>query len=204
MIPRLFGLTIILPAITWPAAAAPIEGLPTPDYEPAESDPGWLVYAAQFHGHLGPWAAAGLRAGKAGREAVGARGYFDLDVTVEGPLVRPPRSCFLDGIQVATGATLGKRNLHWVEREGPDSLVVRVRNTRSGRTAEVRLTPALMRLLTSFKPHVRAAGDDGESARDDEHHAADDHQLESLARRIARAATEEILAVEVSEDRDWQ
>jgi len=88
--------------------------LPSPRYEPDASDPAWLSSAAQFHGHLGPWATAGLRAGVAGRRAIEADGYFDLLVVTVGPFVKPPRSCFLDGLQVSTGATLGKWNLKWV------------------------------------------------------------------------------------------
>jgi hypothetical protein len=59
--------------------------LPTPHYSPGQEDPAWLKYAAQFHGHLGPWATAGTRLGIAGRRAVDARGYFDVKVTCEGP-----------------------------------------------------------------------------------------------------------------------
>ena len=115
----------------------------------APDDPAWLKQAVQFHGHLGPWAAAGLRLGLAGKDAVAAEGYFDVEVVIEGPFVKPPSSCFLDGVQVATGATWGKRNIEWLKAE---SIVLRVKNTRTGRTAEVRPTPALLKLATSFKP----------------------------------------------------
>ena len=43
---------------------------------------------------------------------------------------------------------MGKRTLNWVES---DQIVVRVKNTRTGKTAELRLTPALMELLGAFK-----------------------------------------------------
>ena len=55
----------------------PMPQLPKPDYERLDSDPEWLAYAAQFHGHLGPWATAGTRLGMAGVREVGATGYFD-------------------------------------------------------------------------------------------------------------------------------
>jgi len=172
--------------------------LPTPRYQPDDSDPPWLAYAAQFHGHLGPWATAGLRAGMAGRRAVEAVGYFDLEVTIEGPLVRPPQSCFLDGVQVSTGATLGKRNLKWVDT---DQLCVRVKNTRSGKTAEVRPTAKLTQLLASFKPRPKAV--ERADAGDHDDHRADlpgrkrgGHSLEALARQISRMPEKEIFRVE--------
>lgn len=144
----------------------PMVELPKPQYHPQDSDPGWLAQAVQFHGHLGPWATAGIRFGAAARGAVGAQGYFDLEVRCQGPLERPPRSCFLDGLQVGTGATLGKRNLHW---ESAEELVVWVKNTRTGQTAEVRPTKRLMEMLSSLqtKPKTSAAEHDHEE--DDSH-----------------------------------
>ena len=97
---------------------------------------------------------AGVRIGAAGLRAAGADGYFDVDVNVEGPLALPPQACFLDGLQVATGATLGKRNLKWVEAP---RLAVRVKNVHTGKTVVVRPTPAMMEWIASAKgsPLVR-------------------------------------------------
>ena len=164
--------------------------LPKPHYHRNVSDPQWLTDAVQFHGHLGPWATAGLRAGMAGRRAVGAEGYFDLEVLAEGPLVRPPNSCFLDGLQVSTGATMGKRNLKWVKS---DEIVVRVKNTRTGKVVEVRPTAVLMKLVTSFKPHPKAATAEG--ADDPQDASRAEESLEAIARKIARMPEKEILAV---------
>jgi len=164
--------------------------LPRPHYEPEDSDPQWLTLSVQFHGHLGPWATAGARLGMAGRRDVDAEGYFDVELTVEGPLVKPPQSCFLDGLQVSTGATLGKRNLKWVRAE---KICVRVKNTRTGKVAHVRPTATLMELLTSFKPRPKAA-ETGTQPDEDDHNRAD-RELESIARRIARLSEKEILEV---------
>ena len=82
--------------------------LPQPHYHRQPSDPAWLAAVVQFHGHLGPSVVGGTRMGMIGLRAVAAKGYFDLEVTCEGPLAKPPQSCFLDGVQFATGATLGK------------------------------------------------------------------------------------------------
>jgi formylmethanofuran dehydrogenase subunit E len=70
-----------------------------------------------------------------GLRAVEAKGYFDVEVTCEGPMVKPPQACFLDGIQVATGATMGKRTLTWVQA---DQIHVQIRNTRNGKAVELR------------------------------------------------------------------
>ena len=163
-----FLMTSLIPlaAVCW--AEEPMN-LPTPHYERKPGDPDWLAYSTQFHGHLGPWATAGLRVGMAGRHAVGADGYFDIDVTASGPFDKPPKSCFLDGLQVSTGATWGKRNIHWVKQE---EIVVQFKNTRSGKVMEIRPTATLMKLVTSFKP-----GSSTESR--------DDRTLEAIARKIA-------------------
>lgn len=166
----------------------PTSHLPRPDYEPLDSDPEWLAYAVQFHGHLGPWATAGTRLGMAGVREVDATGYFDVEVVCEGPFVKPPKSCFLDGLQVATGATLGKRNLHWA-RNPTDDIVVRVRNTRTGARAEIRPTGRLLEILGTLKPRIKAE----EAAEPGEH--ADDHAVEALARAIAALPDREILVV---------
>jgi formylmethanofuran dehydrogenase subunit E len=162
--------------------------LPQPHYQRLDSDPAWLAYAAQFHGHLGPWATAGTRLGMAGLRHVGAAGYFDVEVTCEGPFAEPPKSCFLDGVQVATGATLGKRNLGYVRA---DEISVRVKNIRSGQQIEIRPSAKLLELLNSFQPKPKA--DDPVSGdHDDRSHSDDD--LESLARKIATMRDGEILA----------
>ncbi|MBN1909766.1 MAG: formylmethanofuran dehydrogenase subunit E family protein [Pirellulales bacterium] len=176
-------------------AGEPTPGLPVPHYHPDPADPDWLAKAVQFHGHLGPWATAGIRAGMAGREAVGAFGYFDVDVTVEGPMVKPPHSCFLDGLQVSTGATLGKRNLKWIKAK---DVVVRLKNTRTGRTAEVRPTNELMDLLN---PIAEGSKDKKEkeppaeaSQKHDHHH---DHRIEAVARKIAAMPEKKLFSVTV-------
>jgi formylmethanofuran dehydrogenase subunit E len=164
--------------------------LPTPHYAATESDPQWLRYAAQFHGHLGPWATAGVRLGAAGRLAIAAQGHFDVKVTCGGPFDRPPRSCFLDGLQVATGATLGKRNLHWKREE---AITVRVENTPRGKIATVRPTPGLLELLVSIRSPVAP-----DQHRED---ATADHRnrqtAESIARRIATMPTAKLCELQV-------
>jgi len=164
-----------------------MDPLPQPDYGRRADDPAWLARVVQFHGHLGPAVVAGARLGAAGRRVVEAKGYFDVEVSVEGPLEKPPQSCFLDGVQVATGATLGKRSLHWTPAE---KIVVRVKNAQTGKTAEVRPTPKLLELLAAFKPRPKSAETD--KTRQD----ADAH-LEAIARKIAAMPEAELAMVKV-------
>jgi formylmethanofuran dehydrogenase subunit E len=123
--------------------------------------------------------------GMIGLRAVGAEGYFDVEVRCEGPLVKPPESCFLDGIQVGTGATLGKRSLEWVEAE---KIVVRVKNTKTGKTVEVRPRAALLKMLFPGKSKEKADAADGDMRHIHEH-------LEAVARKIAVMPEEELVEV---------
>ena len=68
-----------------------------------------LEGAVRFHGHLGPFLILGLKAGLLGIDYLG-KDYFELSAKVETAL-HPPRSCFIDGIQFASGCTTGKGNL---------------------------------------------------------------------------------------------
>jgi len=153
--------------------------LPEPHFVAQPSDPPWLVQVAQFHGHLGP-------------SAAGARGFFDVEVTCEGPFVKPPQSCFLDGLQLGTGATLGKRSINWVPA---DAILVRVKNTRSGKTVELRPTPQLLELLGSLK---KAAKTTATAQEDHEHGGHAQSPVESLARKIAAMSDAELLVVRVT------
>lgn len=65
--------------------------------------------AGRFHGHLGPFLILGLKAGLFANEVLG-KDYFKTRVIVETEPI-PPCSCFADGIQFATGCTMGKGNI---------------------------------------------------------------------------------------------
>jgi formylmethanofuran dehydrogenase subunit E len=157
--------------------------LPQPQYDRQPTDPPWLAEIVQIHGHLGPAVVAGARMGMAGLRAVDAKGYFDVEVTCEGPLAMPPRACFLDGVQLGTGATLGKRNLSWVQGE---SVVLRVKNTQTGKTAELCPAPALVSLLAWNTPDIKNAPKNSPEAVS---------HLEDVARKIASMSEREILTV---------
>jgi formylmethanofuran dehydrogenase subunit E len=183
---RYILLIFLLGGATLAFAVEPVEWLPQPQYHRQASDPAWLAEVVQFHGHLGPSVVAGARMGMIGLRAVAAQGYFDVEIVCEGPLAKPPQACFLDGLQVATGATLGKRSLQWVQA---DHISLQIKNTRNGNVAVLHPTPALMALLGSFKPQPKAeAGHAGGTT-------ADDEQLEAIARKIAAMPEREVASV---------
>lgn len=68
-----------------------------------------LESAALFHGHIGPWLALGLRAGLFARRRL-TRDPFRLAAVVRCP-DRRPFTCFIDGVQFASGCTMGKGNI---------------------------------------------------------------------------------------------
>ena len=68
-----------------------------------------LEAAVKFHGHLGPFLVLGLKAGLYANQLLG-KDYFKTNVLVETE-VTPPCSCFVDGVQFATGCTMGKGNI---------------------------------------------------------------------------------------------
>jgi len=79
-----------------------------------------LREAKEFHGHRGPFLTLGLRVGLAALRLLDAEGWFDLRCQVRLPL-RVPETCLLDGIQLSTGCTLGKRNIEVEEGEGVEA-----------------------------------------------------------------------------------
>lgn len=75
-----------------------------------------LKEAKKFHGHLGPYLALGLKAGTLAKKTLSAE-HKRLTAQVTLRLEKPV-SCFLDGIQVSSGCTMGKRNITAIEGEG--------------------------------------------------------------------------------------
>lgn len=74
----------------------------------------------RFHGHLGPYLALGLKAGLLAKERLKATPFkmkAELSLKLEKPV-----SCFIDGVQVASGCTMGKRNITAVDGTGISAL----------------------------------------------------------------------------------
>lgn len=68
---------------------------------------------AAFHGHLGPYLVLGYRIGRYARNYI-CRDPFHMSVEVHCSGT-PPQSCIVDGIQIGSGCTYGKRNVEIVE-----------------------------------------------------------------------------------------
>jgi formylmethanofuran dehydrogenase subunit E len=92
-----------------------------------------LTQAGRFHGHIGPFLAIGLRMGFVANEALGRAPMQTAARVRVRP--RPPRSCVIDGIQMASGCTMGKRN---IEIE-PDDAAVAATFSRGDRTITIEL-----------------------------------------------------------------
>jgi formylmethanofuran dehydrogenase subunit E len=164
-----------------------IEGLPKAHYHSQPSDPAWMKYAVQLHGHLGPMLTFGARMGMAARKAVDADGNFDVEITCEGPFPKTPASCFLDGLQISTGATLGKRNLHYVECK---DITIRIKNTRSGKIAEIRPKVEFLSLLPDWRATDKPSPGETKKTGSDS-----DHDFDDLARKIAVMPENEIVEI---------
>jgi enterochelin esterase family protein len=74
-----------------------------------------------------------------------------------------------------------------------DKLVVRVKNTHTGKTVELRPTSALLGLLASFKPGAKAGTGHGPGQQDHE-------RLEEIARKIAAMPKEEVATVTMTKE----
>lgn len=88
-----------------------------------------------FHGHLGPFAMLGYRAGLLAVRELDAPTHFGVHAKVTCP-PQPPPSCFADGVQFSTGCTYGKRN---IEMEASDEVALTLSVRDSG--AELTVVP---------------------------------------------------------------
>lgn len=103
--------------------------------------------AVEFHGHLGPFLVLGLRMGLMARRMLGFAGHFDVKVNAFTG-TRTPVSCIVDGLQVSTGATLGKGNIHI---SPPGAGLPRATFEAGGKTVEIALTPRALELTKDLE-----------------------------------------------------
>lgn len=81
-----------------------------------------IPIASHLHGHLGPFLILGLKAGLAAIEELGREPLqMKAIITTKGS---PPTSCFIDGVQLSTGCTLGKMNIEARRGEGLSALFI--------------------------------------------------------------------------------
>jgi formylmethanofuran dehydrogenase subunit E len=69
-----------------------------------------LESGVDFHGHLGPYLVLGLRMGRHAVRKLRPKQLHEMSATVWAKSF-PPQSCVVDGIQVSSGCTFGKRNI---------------------------------------------------------------------------------------------
>ena len=123
---------------------------PEPRYQPHPDDPPWLVASVRLHGHLGPWAVLGARVGQAVLADLDCKGYFDVRIEVSGPIAKPPPRCIVDGLQFATGATLGKGNISAALAE---TFEIRATNTKTDQRVRYQLTEQVLADISDLSGH---------------------------------------------------
>lgn len=108
-----------------------------------------LAEAVKFHGHLGPYLVLGLLAGEFALKKLGSGKYFGLKVKVRGAL-KKPKSCLIDGLQLSTGATYGKGNIH---KAGGNKIIVLLSEAKNNKQVRISLKESLARELDGLKGH---------------------------------------------------
>lgn len=103
--------------------------------------------ATEFHGHLGPFLAIGVRMGLIGLERLGNPKSNSLVITASLPL-NVPFSCIIDGLQVSTNCTVGNQKLSL-----EDSPVIQARFKRedNGQKTTVTLSKSM---FEKMKPQL--------------------------------------------------
>jgi formylmethanofuran dehydrogenase subunit E len=98
--------------------------------------PDELQKAKDFHSHLGPYLVIGLKMGQAIVQRLGAEPFSMTIEVFTGQ--RPPLSCVVDGLQLATPCTVGNGQIHI--REG-DRVAIRAR--REEQQVDLSLKPGI-------------------------------------------------------------
>lgn len=98
----------------------------------------------RFHGHGGPWAALGYRAGLLARIRLKPERVHDIKAEVH-LRYEIPYSCFLDGIQIGSGCTVGKRNLSF--SDGGD-IPVSLFSNKNGQKLKIEIRPEVLERIS--------------------------------------------------------
>jgi formylmethanofuran dehydrogenase subunit E len=155
---RSFALSCSLVAC---ATASPPAASTTPERSGLDA-------VAAVHGGAGPWAVAGYRMGEFALQRLGLeRGSGDLDVTHASPS-EVQYSCIADGAAAATGASLGKLNLHWQEAALPDTRTTYLRKS-TGQKVTLEVTAAFAKRYADVpRPLLKSAGEEVMRLADEE------------------------------------
>lgn len=162
------GCSAVLAAVVLGCAGAAPARTAAPAPAGGRPDETVIARVTAVHGGAGPFVVAGYRMGeRALAELSLPRGSFDVDVEHASP-AEVQFSCIADGVAASTGASVGRLNLRRVD--APDGATrTRVRDRRSGRAVELRLTDGfLARFRDVPMPRLGAAGRAVLGLRDDE------------------------------------
>ena len=126
-----------------------------PHFHPHPHGSGDIAILKAFHGHLGPYVFSGMRMGRYAVDKLGANPHFGIEADVYCPDCTPV-SCSIDGIQIATGCTLGKMNIRHHTAEG---VTARFKNRDTGEVLCLRLRPeAIARAVKQMNKQDDEAG----------------------------------------------
>jgi formylmethanofuran dehydrogenase subunit E len=127
-----------------------------------------LRSVSAIHGMAGPFAVAGYRMGERSLKELGLhRGSVMLDVTHRTPY-QVQWSCVADGVQAATGASVGKLNLRLVEVPLSEMQTI-IKDRATSKELVFRFKPSFtQRFLNLPKDKLSAAGAEVEQLSDDE------------------------------------
>ena len=104
-----------------------------------------------LHGHLGPYLVAGVRMGLLALRLLNSFGYFGLSAESEAGRTTP-LSCLNDGVQIGSGCTAGKGNLHVIGDEGPRVCFT----AEDGRRVTIELRPEIVSSFRGSDPTEKA------------------------------------------------
>lgn len=108
-----------------------------------------LKEAERFHGHIGPYLILGILAGELAFKKLNYRKYFGLDIKIFGAN-KKPKSCLIDGLQLSTGATYGKGDIH---KLNSNDIKILFRNLKNDKKIEISLKKDLINRLNILKGH---------------------------------------------------
>jgi formylmethanofuran dehydrogenase subunit E len=108
-----------------------------------------LKEAEKFHGHLGPYLVLGILAGEIALKKLRHKRYFGLTVKVWGAN-KKPQSCLIDGLQLSTGATYGKGNIH---KLNSNDIKVLISNFENDKKIKISFKKDLITKLNNLKGH---------------------------------------------------
>jgi len=114
-----------------------------------ENDKVSLKEAVKFHGHLGPYLVLGILAGELALRKMRAKKYFGFEIKVWGAN-KKPKSCLIDGLQLSTGSTYGKSNIHRLDGR---KIKIEFCNSHNNKKFILRFRESLIQRLEETRTH---------------------------------------------------